>query len=138
MNGKESSPAFGHGKDQPSPESKKAGWAKRKLAIGIAKALMERGFVGEAGGKLKAAAARYLDLPEEEVTVELMLHFRQIEKAIKKSDTQAYNAFMNRAYGLPKQKMEHSGEDGGPIQTSNVAMTREEARKIAADLEQEV
>lgn len=32
----------------------------------------------------------------------------------------AINIILDRAYGKPKQAMEHSGPDGGPIQTADV------------------
>lgn len=43
----------------------------------------------------------------------------QANKAITKGDTQAYKALLEAAYGAPTQTLEHTGLDGGPIQTDS-------------------
>lgn len=93
--------------NQPSNELKKKGHAKRRLL----KDLLEMAFTGPKGGKLKKAAATYLGIPEEELTVEDMMHFRQIERAIGKQNTFAYMAVMDRAFGKPKGQ----GDEDTPL-----------------------
>lgn len=92
--------------NQPSAEAKKAGWAKKKRAQELAKAVLELSFKGMKDSKLKQQAAEYFGIPQKELTVEMMLLFRQAEKAIQKADTQAFNAIMDRAFGKPKEKVE--------------------------------
>lgn len=102
--------------NQPSPEAKRAGWLKKKRGPELAKAILDLAFKGQKNQKLKKAAATYFGLPETEITNEMMLLFKQAEKAIQYADTQAFNAFMDRAYGKPKEKLEHSGPDDKPIE----------------------
>lgn len=91
---------------QPSPEAKKAGWAKKLKGQELAKAVLELAFKGTGKGEIKKAAAEYYGITEDEITVEMMLLFRQAEKAIDKSDTYAFNSVMDRAFGKPKEKAE--------------------------------
>lgn len=91
---------------QPSPEAKKAGWAKRLKGQELAKAVLELAFKGASKSELKKEAALYYNVSESEITVEMMLLFRQAEKAIDKSDTYAFNSIMDRAFGKPKEKIE--------------------------------
>jgi hypothetical protein len=139
MNGNETGVPF-TADNQPPADVKKGGWARKNLLKNLAKAMLEQDFVGAEGSQLKAAAAQYMGLPVEEITNELMMHFRQLEKAIQKADTGAYNAFMDRAYGKPKQAVEHTGEDGGPIQalTGQLQLSDAQVRQIAKNLEKEV
>ena len=41
--------------------------------------------------------AQILDLPPEEISREVSMHARQIDKAVKKADTKAYNAVLKAA-----------------------------------------
>lgn len=87
--------------NQPSNEAKKAGWAKRKKLT----ELLEISTGVKFDGSLKdyrGMAAQFFDIDTSEVTVKMMMEFRQIEKAILKGDTFAYTAVMDRAYGKPK------------------------------------
>lgn len=92
--------------NQPSPEAKSKGKKKSKLLT----ELLELTFKGPTRGKIKAAMAKYMGIPEEELTVEDMMHGRQIERAISKSNTFAYMAVMDRAFGKPKQITEEVGD----------------------------
>jgi hypothetical protein len=100
---------------QPSSEAKKKGWAKKKTAQELAKAVLELSFKGMKDSGLKKTAAEYFGIPEKVLTVEMMLLFRQAEKAIQKADTQAFNAIMDRAFGKPKEKVELGGANGAPL-----------------------
>lgn len=51
--------------------------------------------------------------------VELML-LQQINKAILKGDTQAFNSILNQTYGMPKQIQEVTGKDGAPLERATV------------------
>ena len=93
-------------KNQPSSEAKKAGWAKKKRAMELAKAVLDLQFKGMKNGELKKMAAEYFGVQSKDITVEMMLLFRQAEKAIQKADTHAFNAIMDRAFGKPKEKVE--------------------------------
>jgi hypothetical protein len=93
-------------KYQPSPEAKKAGWAKKKRAQELVKAVLDLQFKGKAGSRVRKEAADYFGIAASEITVETMLVFRQAQRAIEKSDTPAFNAVMDRAFGKPKEKVE--------------------------------
>lgn len=102
MNGKETGVPFGK-KPQPSREAKRNGWAKKKRAQELAKAVLDLAFKGMEDSNLKSKAAEYFGVPEKKITVEMMMLFRQAEKAIQKADTPAFKAVMERAHGMPKQ-----------------------------------
>lgn len=104
---------------QPSAASKKAGWAKKRKGQELVQAILQEAFKGMKDSKLKQQAAEYFGIAQKNVTVEMMLHFRQAEKAIQKADTQAYSALLDRAFGKPKDKMELTGKDGRSIQITN-------------------
>lgn len=48
--------------------------------------------------------AAYYNIPKEDVTVRMVMDFRQIEKAILKGDTLAYKAIQDRAFGKPREE----------------------------------
>lgn len=48
--------------------------------------------------------AAYLGINAADVTIRMIMDFRQIEKGILKGDTRAYEAIMNRAYGKPREE----------------------------------
>lgn len=101
---------------QPTPEAKRLGWLKKKRGPELAKAILDLAFHGMRDSELKKQAAQYYGIDQADVTVEMMLLFRQAEKAIQKADTQAFNAIMDRAFGKPKEKFEHSGPNDKPIE----------------------
>lgn len=84
---------------QPSGEAKSAGHRKKRML----KELLEATFIGPKRSKVKMKAAEYLGVDPESLTVEDLLHFKQIEIAISKGNTFAYQAVMDRAYGKPTQ-----------------------------------
>lgn len=97
--------------NQPSGEAKSLGKKKKKML----RDLLELAYQGPARGKARQLAATYLGVDESELTVENMMHFKQIESAIKKGNTFAYVAVLDRVYGKPKQPLVGGGEDDGPI-----------------------
>lgn len=51
-------------------------------------------------------------------------------------DNRAIDSMLNRALGKPKETLEHTGKDGGPIETSDASLTDEQrAGRIAAILD---
>lgn len=103
---------------QPSTKSKKDGKLKKKRAAELVKAILDQPYKGKADSQMKEEAARYFGIPVKEITNEVMMIFRQLEKAIAKYDTNAFYAIMNRAFGQPPAKTEVTGQDGGPIATT--------------------
>jgi len=89
--------------NQPAPEQKSAGWAKKKRGAELAKLILNLPFKGAKDSKIKELAAEYFGVPQDEVTVEQVMTFRQAEKAIQKADTQAYKILFERAYGYRQQ-----------------------------------
>lgn len=100
--------------NQPSPEAKKAGWAKRNALRDLLNITTGAKFEGSTKD-YRELTAKYLGIEEKYVTVKMVMEFRQIEKAILKGDTIAFNAIMDRAFGKPKQETELTGKDGGSL-----------------------
>lgn len=98
--------------NQPTPRAKKLGWMKKKRGQELVKAVLELSFKGQANTALKRKASAYFGIEEKNITVEMILVFKQAEKAIQKSDTYAFNAIMDRAFGKPKEKTEITTKDG--------------------------
>lgn len=101
--GKGSVPPIEHrftSEKQPSPENKKKGqkqyWALRRLL----ELSTGQKFTGSTK-EYRKATADYFNIPEDEVTISMIMDFRQIEKSIKKADTTAYKAVKDRAFGKP-------------------------------------
>ena len=42
---------------------------------------------------------------------------KKLESMAKAGNLRAAEILLNRAYGMPRQRLEHTGEDGGPIKT---------------------
>ena len=78
--------------NQPPAELKRAGWAKRKRGKELVKQILELGFIGADNSKIKPMIAKYFGVDESEITVEMVMVFRQAEKAIQQNDTNAFRA----------------------------------------------
>lgn len=100
--GKENTNGFD--KHQPSPEALSN--AKKLKAKGreLAKAILSLKYKGLANSDLRKQMSDYFEVPEDELTIDMMIDFRQIEKAIGKSDTPAAKFIKESAYGQPKQE----------------------------------
>lgn len=113
---------WGHGQEQPSSESKKAGWAKRRRNRELAQYLLGLQFVGKEG--YKESVAKYFGLSLEEVSEmsnEAMIMLKQIGLAIERGDQEAARQLMERAYGKPKEYLKLTdGEDDKPVININV------------------
>lgn len=103
--------------NQPSGAAKEAGKIKKLTGIELARAILQLAFEGAKDSPLKKTAADYFKIDEKDITVEMMLMFRQAEKAIQKGDTRAFEAVMDRAFGKAKQEIDHTtkGESITPI-----------------------
>lgn len=86
-------------KNQPSAELKKEGWAKKRLLKDLASMLVTGSGLEKAQ---KTAKSVGLDFGTE-ITVEIAMTMRQIDKALSDGDTQAYNAAMDRLVGKATQ-----------------------------------
>lgn len=91
---------------QPSPAQKAAGWAKKRKGQELAKFILEQKFIGAEKSKLRGLISSYFGVDEKQITTEMMILFRVIEKAIQKADIAAVKLLLERAYGLPKQVSE--------------------------------
>lgn len=101
--------------NQPTPAAREAGQRKKKAKKDMARLILQMKFAGKMDHALKKRVAKLFGVKEKVLTIEIMMHLRQAEKAIVKSDTYAYTALLDRVYGKPSQKMEHTGEDGQPL-----------------------
>lgn len=88
-------------KNQPTPEAKSAGWKKRRILKDLLELTTGATF-NNSTTDYRALTAKYFGIPETEVTVRMVMDFRQVEKAILSGDTAAYVAVNDRAYGKPK------------------------------------
>ena len=96
--------------NQPTPEAKSAGKRRKRELKELAEALI----TGEGLQKAKKIAASVgVDLSNEEFTLEVIMTLRQVEKALAKGDTPAYNAAMDRLRGKAKQITENTHEFKG-------------------------
>lgn len=96
---------------QPTGKAKSQGKLKSKFGTDLAKAILRMGFIGNKDSDIKKRACEYFGISANDLSIDAMLDFRQIEKAVQKADTHAYKAIKERAYGLPKQKTEVTGKD---------------------------
>lgn len=88
---------------QPSPEAKSNGHKKKRALKDLAEALV----TGEGLEKAKATAKKVgLNFDDNDVNLEIAMTLRQIEKALAKGDTSAYNAAMDRLRGKAKQQVD--------------------------------
>lgn len=99
--GKRFSPTY-----QPTGKAKGEGRAKKRKGQELVQAILDMYFKGRDNQKLRKAAAEYFDVPENDIAVETMMVFKQIERAIEKGDTNAFTAIMDRAFGKPAQPTE--------------------------------
>jgi hypothetical protein len=91
---------------QPSPSAKSEGWAKKRKGAELAKAIMAINMGGISESPAIKAAAAFFGISENDINVEMLMHFQQARKAIEQGDTHAYDALMRRAYGSPKETIE--------------------------------
>lgn len=88
--------------NQPSSEAKSEGlrryWATRNMVNAVA------GKFSDDDTDYAGLTARYYGVPVEQVTVKMIMDFRQMEKAIKEGDTRAYKAVNDRAFGRPAEE----------------------------------
>lgn len=101
---------------QPDRQKRAAGQHKRKVQKDVLRMVMQMKFAGAADSKLKKSIALYFGIDPRRLTVELMMHMRQAEKAIQKADTYAYNSVMDRLYGKPKQNLGLGSDPDFPLQ----------------------
>lgn len=99
MNGNHTGKPFSKD-NQPSPEAKSAGKLKGKRGQELARALLA---IHAPESDHRAACAAYLNIPDDEITIEMMMVYRQAQKALDGQDTPAFNAVTDRAFGKPKE-----------------------------------
>ena len=102
--------------NQPSCELKSEGKRKATLLKDLLSISTSKQFGPDEQNNYGRLTSEYLGIPEEKVDIQMIMHFRQIQRAISKSDTYAYTAVMDRAFGKPKQQTEITGKDGQTLQ----------------------
>jgi hypothetical protein len=88
---------------QPSGAAKAAGWAK-KLALKDMLELSTGNKFPRSRTAWRKAASQYLGIPEEDISIKMIMEFSLIKKAIESGDPAAFNAVYDRAYGKAKQQ----------------------------------
>ena len=86
------------------------------------------------GRKDKATVAQLATL-EELAKAHTETALNTLVRIAKKGESEAAqvsaaNALLDRGYGRPKQAMEHTGKDGGPIETKEVSARNALMRRI--------
>ena len=66
--------------------------------------------------ELDALLAEVLGEEKDGMTAAEAILKRLLQEAAK-GNLRAAEILLNRAYGMPRQRLEHTGEDGGPIKT---------------------
>lgn len=97
---------------QPTTEQRKEGWRRKRRGAELARAVLDLYFRGKENSKLKKEAAEYFDVPIDDISVEAMMLFKQVQRAMERGDTAAFNAVMDRAFGKAKQPTEISVTKG--------------------------
>ena len=112
---------------QASPEAKSKGLLKRR----IFKELMDQPLIkNDQNSKLIELAASYLQIPEDQITWPDIMHVAQIRKAVRKADTFAYVAVMDRIAGKPASKMTLANDENNPITPLDANQVQEFLSKI--------
>jgi len=93
---------------QPSPEAKSKGKKKQLFLKDIASQIVG----GQAVEDVKPIA-EYLGIPESQIDIETLMHLKQMQKAIEKGDTKAYQAVLDRLKGKPRQEIDHTTKGQG-------------------------
>lgn len=86
---------------------------------GKPKGIKNRSTVARTWLEAKKVIVNPLTKLSEELTMEDIITLMQIKQAAE-GDTAAYKALLDSAYGAPKQNLEMTGEEGGPIETVTV------------------
>lgn len=87
---------------QPSPEAKSMGW-KRRMGLREMLKLSTAELRNKKGEPYRDLVAIALDMNPEDVTLEMIMDFRQIEKASKRTDSYAYKVVKEFAHGKARQ-----------------------------------
>lgn len=90
---------------QPPPESKKAGWLKKKRGAELARALLAMSYIGRSE-KFNKEMMEYFGFTSlDEITNEGAIYLKQIAMAIDSGDMQAASLVIDRAYGKAKEHL---------------------------------
>lgn len=95
--------------NQPSAQAKKDGWERRKKGMALVRTILSLTMTGETSKTIRRRCADFFGIPEQDLTVEDLLHFKQAERAIKSGDTNAYKALLDKS-GNFKTELSLSGE----------------------------
>lgn len=130
--------------DQPTGAQKSLGWWKKKKGRELLRAMLDLPFDGamddpvtgqKVDNKIRKQVAQYMNLPEELVTVEMVLFVKQIALAAQKNDTGAFNTVIENAYGKPKETI-ITELDEKPVININIQAGVQDAPPIAESEEE--
>lgn len=116
--------------NQPDPEKIKAASFKRKRGRELIKAILELPFAGD-DPAVRLNAAIYFGCTPDVITVEMMMVFKQIMRAVQSGDSYAHELIMQRAYGKPKDVP--SDDENKSVPVINI----QPIQTIALDIEEE-
>ncbi|MFA9219856.1 MAG: hypothetical protein ACEQSL_01575 [Sediminibacterium sp.] len=93
---------------QPSPELKKAGWAKRKFSRDLIKELLDHPYKFKEGSQIAEQLKQAFGDDILNTGAGAIITAQQIQKSILEGDTQSANNLFNQALGMPKQQQDIS------------------------------
>lgn len=133
MNGKETGKAFGEAQRQPSDESKRQGWAKKKFKRELIKEFLNTKFTFPKNSKIAKELIAAFGEDVTECDAGTIATLRQIQNVIDFGNPIAFEKLMNQAYGQPKQEIEHSGEIQGASINNIIIENPNQGNKNKAD-----
>ena len=90
-------------------------------------AKFKKGQSGNPGGRPKEIAeVRELAREQTEFAIETLVRIAGDKKATHAAQVSAASALLDRGWGKPIQAMEHTGKDGGPIETKDADRARDD------------
>jgi hypothetical protein len=115
--------------NQPDGKNKSAGILRHLRGKQLMETILRMPYKGKANGEMLRAMAEYFDVKQADITTEVMMVFRQIEKSIAKRDTPAFKEVYDRVHGKVLQKFEATGEGGASLIPPSI-LTDEQFRAL--------
>lgn len=101
--------------DQPSGKAKSDGKKKAKFTRSVLKEMLNMNYTFAEDSQLKKQLVQAFGPDVLKLSVAEMMSLMQMQKAMLKGDTAAYNAVMDQSLGRPAQSIIQTDEDGNAI-----------------------
>lgn len=97
--------------NQPPKEKKMAGIAKKKFTRQLLKDMLNLPYKFAPESQIKQQLIKAFGKEIENMSIGEIMSLQQAQKAVLKSDSGAYMALLNQAFGLPKQDIDLSTKE---------------------------